>query len=216
MSEFILYPLPTSKDYDNFLVEYDELVIGRGGALDALRDYESQAIHGNQIVYRHIKSTGMVALELEPKDGKGIRIDPLMLATHAFKRGMLMGFEVTNHVYNEQIEPCEINEAVKHGFRHEELSGQSGNELEEIPLLRWGGQGLDMMGEASRRVIRLWAGDVTADDLQQRLFGYGVGTVVATAEALKINQDLNQLDAHFKSPEWYQEIEQILASNTGE
>lgn len=216
MSEFTLPPIPTAKDYDDFLVEFDKLVVEAGGALAAVRDYEFRAIHGNEIIFRHIKNTGTVALELEPKNAAGIHIDPLMLSTHAFKRGMLMGFEITSHVYSEHIEPPAINGAIAHGFRHEEISGQSIEELEEIPLLQWGRQGLDMMGEASRRVIRLWAGEITADDLQQRLFGYGVGAVVATAEALKMNQDMNEIDAHFKSPEWYQEIEQILASNTGE
>ncbi|HEY8992803.1 MAG TPA: hypothetical protein VIM37_03050 [Candidatus Microsaccharimonas sp.] len=216
MPELQLHSLPTEKEYSEFLNHYDDVVVKSGGALQVLRNYEYHAVHGAKSQFEHIKRTGVVALELEPTHTNGRCIDPLMLATHAFKRGMLMGFEITSSVYSDTVPPDEIKDALKTGFRHEELGGQKGAELAEIPLLEWGKQGLDMMGEASRRVIRLWAEDVTNDDTLKYLFEYGVGAVVSTGEALVMNQSMHAIDAHFKRSDWSQELDHILTSNTGE
>lgn len=216
MSEFYLNPLPTEKEYDAFFIQHDDLIVNSGGALSALRAYEYEAVHGTQSSFDHIHSTGIVALELEPKDIDGKCFDPLMLATHAFKRGMLLGFDATSLLYDNLVTPDRIKESIKTGFRHESLSGQRGEQLEEIPLLQGAGKGLSFMGEASRRVIRLWAEDITDDPTLQRLFGYGVGAVSYTGEALATHQGMYAIEAHFKRPDWSRELEQILASNTGE
>ncbi|MBC7564668.1 hypothetical protein H7100_00335 [Candidatus Saccharibacteria bacterium] len=216
MSELQLYPLPTEKEYKDFLVSFDEYVIRNGGALQVVRDYEYLAVHHSRSHFDYLIAIGQVALVIEPKDSKQKRIDPLMLATHSLKRGMLLGLEMASTLYQDKVTPVEILSAVSVGFYHAEIDGHEADELEHMPLFEWGGRGLEMMGEASRRVIRLWSEDISNDTLNRKIFQYGVGIVAATSEALMMNEGMNAIEAHFNSTDWSQELEQILGSNTGE
>lgn len=216
MSEFQLHSLPTKKEYEDFFVQFDEKVIHGGGALELVRDYEYRAVHESQSHFDYLKAIGEVALVIEPKDSHQKRIDPLMLAAHSLKRGLVLGFEMSSQVNEDKVSPIDVLSAITAGFHHQELDDYDAHELERMPLFEWGGRGLEMMGEVSRRVIRLWSEDITTHPVHRKVFQYGVGIVAATSEALMMNEGMDAIEAHFNSPDWSDELEQILGSNTGE
>lgn len=216
MSEFDPYKIPIEKEYEEFFIAHDDELLCNGGIASVLQKYEYSATHNSETIFDHIIKTGVVALLLEPTGVRGRTIDPLMLSTHAFKRGMLMGFNATGHVYNDQIHPGEIRDAIKTGFHHQELYGQAVEQLEENALLGWGRQGLDTIGPVSRHIAGQWSRVISDDLTRQHLFLYGIGVTIATGEAIMMNRGMNALDAHFNSPDWSHELDQILAPNTGE
>jgi len=217
MSEFKLHPLPMAEDYEAFFNARDDTVIKSGGALALARSYEYQALNGSSIIdFNHIFQTGRIALELEPKNEKGISIDPLMLSMHAFKRGMLLTYPVTDTIHHGEVTAADVRVVIQQGVGVGESVLQDGDLRESVHLVSLGKQGLALIGEAGRRVVHVWATDITEDEHHQRLFEYGAGVVLAAGDALITNHARDALDAHFKSPAWSQELDDILRPTTGE
>jgi len=205
------------KDYEAYLSVRDDTVVENGGALALARSYEYQALNGTSIIdFNHIFQTGRIALELEPKNEKGISIDPLMLSMHAFKRGMLLTYPVTDAIHHAEVTAADIRGVIQQGIGVSENVGGDGSIRESVRLSSLGRQGLALIGEAGRRIVHVWATDIAEDDHHQQLFEYGAGVVLAASDALITNHARDALDAHFKSPAWSRELDYILRSTTGE
>lgn len=217
MSEMQLRPLPKTIDYTAAVELSDEDINAIGGARSFIIDFEQYAARSSsEIAFRHVMETGLIALELEPKKENGVATDRSMPITHAFKRGMLLGFKVQNHLHGEYILPGHVREAMRKGFAMEELE-EKGSFKNDPPLMEWGQQGLDLIGEQAVDIMTKWSDTIYRnDEALSRICILGSSAVLYTAHAIAIQDSMSKIDTIIDNVDWEGELEEVAKANTGD
>jgi hypothetical protein len=141
---------------------------------------------------------------------------PYYQMTHSFARGMRAGYRMVHLVHKQPVSLHGLlslfNTSVdvepqQNGLLLERGSGN----LEGI-----GKTGLEIMGEEAASYVEAWAKDMTPDNRLQELITRGTGAVVLGAYALHVDQNFNFIKTYLENIDITSELDDILASNTGE
>lgn len=195
---------------------YSQHLTRQGGILPRIREYEYKAAHTSKhSLFMTVLATGTLALEIEPKNDRGVAIDPLLLSAHAFKRGMLIGNPLVTKLYNGQVEAYQIREALRQAVAQKEIEDE-GSLLSAPPMLEMGQNGLDLLGPLALSIVEGWGRAVAPTASLQQLFTLGVGVDLSVADAITTNQAHTRVRESIRAKSLDEELKEVLDSNPGE
>lgn len=203
-------PLPTESDYFAAAELCEEDFQEYGGPwVRLMRDelYITQPRSESEQARRVL--TAKVAINVE--DGRYENFQ----ATHTFARGMRAGYRIISLIHPQGVSMAALTNLFQTGVG---LSHDAEGELKEgsLNLEKVGETGLDIAGEKTTKMIEMWAQDMTREKGLQRLFTNGAGAAILGAYALHVNENYGFINAYLKQTDFTSEIEDILASDTGE
>jgi hypothetical protein len=211
MGELYFQPLPKIGDYTAAAELYDEELAEHGGAWVAAWKYNLRAQH-NQNVFFQSKAVGTIALHIDSRDD-----DPVVARTEtqAFKQGMLSGYGVIDLAHNSVVSFSDALNVLRVDLS-EPKQDPGGMLLERPSLETRGRDGLELVGDDAQAIIERWGNDVCESERASQMYSLGCAAIIHAAYELHTGLNALKIAKFFDDYDWSAELDEILASNTGE
>lgn len=217
MADIEFYPNPTEQEYAQVIASQAEEFDEDGGIWVAMMKYERSVRYGGDR-FNTLAATALVAQHIEPRSLDGEPYDAYLGKTHAFRRGMMVGFSTVGFVHTDTVTTGNILRTFIHsGVTAVDNEGEyESGLLSEDVLKEMGKRGLRLVGREANEVIDRLSREITFDAEKQEGFRHGYGAVMHIADALHIQYNMQQHDLFVSSDDWTSELDDMSRLNTGE